>query len=210
MTTLAIKDADGVTRYLEMTGTGTAIDPFNPVQEISQSTPDDLNANANMQVNDTDVANGNPVPVSDAGGALTVDQSTHDSFNANANIQVANTDVGSSNPVPVEELARSGGTFKFTSMSSPTSGSAITNAPDGGEYIEIYSIAISSDAAVTVQLKEQTSGTVIGAYYMAANSTIQITPPPNWKLPVADRYLELHSSGAGNIATTVWYESVAS
>lgn len=42
---------------------------------VVQPAHDNLNANANMQVGDTDVANGNPVPVSDAGGSLTVDVS---------------------------------------------------------------------------------------------------------------------------------------
>lgn len=41
--------------------------------EVLQNTHDDLNANANIQVNNTDVGNANPVPVSDAGGSLTVD-----------------------------------------------------------------------------------------------------------------------------------------
>lgn len=39
----------------------------------NQGTHDNLNANANLQVGNADVANGNPVPVSDAGGSLTVD-----------------------------------------------------------------------------------------------------------------------------------------
>jgi hypothetical protein len=41
--------------------------------EVLQDTHDDLNANVNIQVGDVDVSNGNPVPVSDAGGSLTVD-----------------------------------------------------------------------------------------------------------------------------------------
>lgn len=41
--------------------------------EAVQDTHDDLNANANLQVGNADVANGNPVPISDAGGAITVD-----------------------------------------------------------------------------------------------------------------------------------------
>ncbi len=41
--------------------------------EAVQATHDNLNVNANIQVGDADVANGNPVPVSDAGGSLTVD-----------------------------------------------------------------------------------------------------------------------------------------
>jgi hypothetical protein len=40
---------------------------------VLQATHDSLNANVNLQVGDVDVANGNPVPVSDAGGSLTVD-----------------------------------------------------------------------------------------------------------------------------------------
>ena len=44
------------------------------VLTVDQATHDSLNLNANMQVGDADVANGNPVPVSDAGGSLTVDQ----------------------------------------------------------------------------------------------------------------------------------------
>lgn len=40
---------------------------------VLQATRANLNANATIQVGGTDVANGNPVPVSDAGGSLTVD-----------------------------------------------------------------------------------------------------------------------------------------
>lgn len=40
---------------------------------VVQATHDNLNLNANIQVGNADVANGNPVPVSDAGGSLTVD-----------------------------------------------------------------------------------------------------------------------------------------
>lgn len=41
--------------------------------DVRQSTHDNLNLNANLQVGDADVANGNPVPISDAGGSVTVD-----------------------------------------------------------------------------------------------------------------------------------------
>lgn len=46
--------------------------------EAVQATHDNLNLNANLQVGDADVANGNPVPVSDAGGSLTVDANNLD------------------------------------------------------------------------------------------------------------------------------------
>lgn len=43
------------------------------VVTVVQTTHDNLNANVNLQVGDADVANGNPVPISDAGGSITVD-----------------------------------------------------------------------------------------------------------------------------------------
>jgi hypothetical protein len=69
-------------------------------QPVTQSIHDNLNANANLQVGDTDVANGNPVPVSDAGGSLTMDQAIHDNLNLNANLQVGDADASIANPVP--------------------------------------------------------------------------------------------------------------
>jgi len=70
---------------------------------------DGVNIDADLQVGGADVSNANPVPVSDAGGSLTVDdgglsltvdQATHDLLNANANIQVGDADVAVGNPVP--------------------------------------------------------------------------------------------------------------
>jgi hypothetical protein len=76
----------------------------NKVQ-ARNSTHDNFQANANLQVADADVSNANPVPVSDAGGSITVDQSTHDNFNTNANLQINDTDVSNANPVPVSSAA---------------------------------------------------------------------------------------------------------
>lgn len=73
MANIKVKDADASNKYLAASGAGTDIDPHIAEHEVTQATHDDLNANANLQVGDADVANGNPVPVSDAGGALTVD-----------------------------------------------------------------------------------------------------------------------------------------
>lgn len=75
--------------------------------EIFQSTHDNVNLNANLQIGDADVDGSNPVPVSFSGN-VTIVQATHDNLNLNANIQVNNTDVSSSNPVPTTQagLAR--------------------------------------------------------------------------------------------------------
>lgn len=57
--------------------TGSAFTDLNYVP-VGQTTHDNLNVNANMQVNNTDASNSNPVPVSDAGGSLTVDANNLD------------------------------------------------------------------------------------------------------------------------------------
>jgi len=84
------------------------LDRNNDEVTVYQPTHDALNANVNLQVGNADVANANPVPVSDAAGSLTVDQETHDNLNANANMQVGNADVANGNPVPVSDA---GGTL---------------------------------------------------------------------------------------------------
>lgn len=63
--------------------------------------------NADIRVGGAAVSNANPVPMSDAGGSLTVDQATHDNLNANANMQVGNADVANGNPVPMSDAGSS-------------------------------------------------------------------------------------------------------
>lgn len=69
---------------IEVSRASTATVSFSTPQEVIinkdddsitvyQASHDNLNANANIQVGNIDVANGNPVPVSDAGGSLTID-----------------------------------------------------------------------------------------------------------------------------------------
>lgn len=62
-----IRDAAGNER-------GVNVDASNQLAvSAAQATHDSLNCNATLQVGDTDVANGNPVPVSDAGSTISVD-----------------------------------------------------------------------------------------------------------------------------------------
>ena len=50
------------------------VDPSGSIQTVAnQDTHDSLLCNANIQVGDVDVSSGNPVPISDAGGSITVD-----------------------------------------------------------------------------------------------------------------------------------------
>ncbi len=100
---------------------------------VVNAVPNNLNANANLQVNDIDNSVSNPAFVQVTTGTaligkVGIDQTTdgttnkvvatqslHDSFNANANVQVNNTDVSSSNPVPV----KSNGSQSSTPITRP-------------------------------------------------------------------------------------------
>lgn len=67
--TVPVSDGGG---SLTVDGT-VAVSSVGGTVTVVQPTHDNLNANANLQVGDVDVSNANPVPVSDAGGSLTVD-----------------------------------------------------------------------------------------------------------------------------------------
>jgi len=58
---------------LTVDGTVAATQSGSWTVTAAQTTHDNLNLNATIQVGDVDVGNANPVPVSDAGGSLTVD-----------------------------------------------------------------------------------------------------------------------------------------
>ena len=58
---------------LTVDGTVAATQSGSWTVTAAQATHDNLNLNATIQVGDVDVGNANPVPVSDAGGSLTVD-----------------------------------------------------------------------------------------------------------------------------------------
>jgi len=51
----------------------TRLESTDDSVEVFQSTHDNLNANANIQINNIDVSNSNSVPINDAGGSITVD-----------------------------------------------------------------------------------------------------------------------------------------
>ena len=142
------------------------VDPAGAIQTTAnQDTHDDLNANANIQVGDVDVSNGNPVPVSDAGGSLTVDatdldirdltsasdsvevlQDTHDDLNANANIQVGDSDVSTSNPIPTKHIRSGTGTHSNVAGSASSVTVLASNANRLGA-------TIYNDSTATLYLK---------------------------------------------------------
>lgn len=88
---------------------------------------------------------------------------------------------------------------------SGAGGVAITDAPGASLKIVVDSVIISSGAAITVDLQEETSGTKIAQFYMAANTTVVFKPEGKVKLATANKKLMVHASGAGNVAVTAVY-----
>lgn len=147
--------------------------------EVLQATHDDLNANANIQVGNVDVGNANPVPVSDAGGSLTVDandldirdltsasdsvavlQATHDNLNGNMTIQIADTDVSNANPVPVSDA---GGSLTVDAnnldIRDLTHVSDSVRVGDGTDFL-----AVNSDGSINVIIQSEQDGSEVVSY----------------------------------------------
>jgi hypothetical protein len=97
----------------------------------------------------------------------------------------------------------------FTSADQHSAVASVTSAPTSGQKLVVTDIFVSVDTAMNITFKEETSGTVIaGPFYLPANGTIQLTPRgKQWKLPVADKKLQVITSVAGNIMVDAGYYS---
>jgi len=95
-----------------------------------------------------------------------------------------------------------------TSADQHSAVASCTDAPVSGQKLVIDDIFVSVDTAMSVTFKCETTGTVVaGPFYLAANSSMQITPRGKKKLATADKKLQFITSGAGNIMVDVGYHS---
>lgn len=92
-----------------------------------------------------------------------------------------------------------------------SAGVSVTDVPTSGQKIVVTDIFMSSDTALNLTFKCETSGAIIcGPFYMAANSSVQVTPRSKaWKLATANKKLQVFASGAGAISIDVHYYSEA-
>jgi hypothetical protein len=99
----------------------------------------------------------------------------------------------------------------FTSSDQHSAAASVTSAPTSTLKLVITDIMVSVDTAMSVTFREETSNTVItGPYYLPANGSMQLTPRgKGWKLPVADKKLQVITSAAGNIMVDAHYMSEA-
>lgn len=99
---------------------------------------------------------------------------------------------------------------RFTSANQSASAASVTEAPTSGQKLVITDIFVSVDTAMRVDIKEETSGTVLLSGYFAANTPpVQMTPRGKFKLATADKKLQVQTSAAGNVTVTVFYYSEA-
>ena len=71
----------------------------------------------------------------------------------------------------------------------------------------ITSVLLSAAAAMRVDLKEETSGTVIASIFLPINGTYNYVPVGRLKLATANKRLMLQTSVAGTIAASALYYS---
>lgn len=121
-------------------------------------------------------------------------------------VQFENTSIKDAGPSQTLSVGVSGA--RFTSSDQSASPASITDAPTSGQKIVLTELVISSAAAIRLDFKEETSGTVVLSVYMAVNSTVVI-PLKKLKLATANKKLQVQASGAGNIAITPVYYSEA-
>ena len=96
----------------------------------------------------------------------------------------------------------------FTSADQHAGLAAVTDAPTAGLKLVVTDIFISSDTAMSVTFKEETAGNAVvtGPIYIAANSSVQVTPRSKmWKLSTAAKKLEVITSVSGNIMIDCGY-----
>lgn len=121
-------------------------------------------------------------------------------------VSVENTSFKDAGPSQTLSIGVAGA--RFTSADQSAAAASITDAPTSGQKIVVTELVISSGAAIRVDLKEETSGTVLLSVYMAVNSTV-VLPLKKLKLATANKKLQVQASGAGNIAITTVYYSEA-
>lgn len=191
--------------------------------EVLQATHDNLNLNANMQVGDADVANGNPVPVSDAGGSLTVDATDldiRDLVFATDKVDASGTTLGANSGVDIGDVTINNG-----------AGVAAVNVQDGGNSLTVDAtdldirdlthssdsvkvgdgtdfLAVNTDGSINVRLSDR-SGTEVDSYNTAAAVAAGGTSNHDYTTTGAFRLTSVGAAASGKMKIEVQVETAA-
>jgi hypothetical protein len=103
---------------------------------------------------------------------------------------------------PAQTLVRT-----YTPSADMTTAAEITASPTGGMKIVVTDIIISSDTAMDFSIQMESSNNILAKVYLAAGSTVQITPRGYLKGDAADKKIYGKASVSGNVAITAIYFS---
>lgn len=94
-----------------------------------------------------------------------------------------------------------------TTSADMTTAAALTAAPTSGQKIVVDDLIISTDTAMVLTIQEETSGDVFCVLYLAASSTVQLTPRDGFKANAVNKKFFGDASVAGNLTVTAFYHS---
>jgi len=198
---ISVKDSAAAAQVLKTTDTAGVHTPHHNVDSI---------AAGNNNIGDVDVAsiaagNNNIGDVDVASIAAgdnnigNVDVVTLPALAAGTNMIGAAKDAG-----PNQTVTRT-----YTASADMQTAADITAAPTAGQKIVLMDLILSVGTAMSLSIQMETSANVLMKVYMAANSTVQITPRGFLKGDAADKKIQCDASAAGNVAITAIYFSEA-
>lgn len=164
--------------------------------EVLQAVHDDLNANVTIQVGDVDVSNANPVPMSDAGGSITVDSTDldiRDLVFATDKVDVTGSDVTAT--VTATDL-------DIRDLSSAQDNVEIRRA-DG------VALSINSDGSLNV-VPQEDPGTEIVNFNTSAALAAGATSNHDLVFTLDAKLYQIHSSASGKLKIEVQVETGSS
>jgi len=155
----------------------------NPGQ-VSVASGATSKVDANIQVGDADVANANPVPVSDAGGALTVDGSV----TVGAALPAGTNNIGDVDVLTLPGAVQGPGNPTIDSFASAvvnlaasTANQVLVTAPGANKQLWVYGLFMMADtAAGTVTLQDEDD--------TALSGTMAVSDEGGWVLPMSGNF----------------------
>lgn len=94
---------------------------------------------------------------------------------------------------------------RVTSADATSTPLYVTNAPGTTQYLWLTDLLLSADTAMRVDVKEETTDTILASIYLAANVPYNWVPRGKLQLATAGKRVKLITSVSGNIAATALY-----
>lgn len=171
------------------------LDSANDSVEIIQATHDSVNLNANLQVADTDVGNANPVPISDAGGSITIDSTALD---VNLSTRASEATLSTMNGKFVD------GTDIGDVTINNAGGASAVNIQDGGNSITVDNANL--DATLSTRATEATLSSLNGKVTACDTGNVTIASSA---LPTGAATSALQTTGNTSLATIAGWDTNA-